>query len=82
MGLYKSSSLMKCICCGVAILFLSAEMGPNVYDALCQHCHEHLGHLAKHTHQEERRPFNAGSGIRNVIVSTNTATTTLSGDLF
>ncbi len=82
MELYKSSSLMKCICCGVALLFLSAEMGPSVYHALCHHCHQRIGHLPKHTHQEEHRPFNIGGGIRSINVSTSTSTITPSGDFF
>lgn len=82
MDSYKSSSFLKCICCGVAVLFLGAEMGPGIYQALCHHCHEHIGHLAKHTHQEEHRPFNAGGGIRSVILSTSTSTIAPSGDFF
>jgi len=66
----------------VAILFLSAEVTPSAYHALCQHCHTHIGHLAKHTHQEEHRPFNAGGGIRNIIVGTSTTTVAPSGDFF
>ena len=82
MDSYRSSSLMKCLCCGVAIFFISAEMGPTIYQALCHHCHEHMGHLAKHTHQEEHRPFNVANGIRSVILSTSTSTIAPSGDFF
>ena len=80
MDSYRSSSLLKCISCGVAVLFLSAEMGPGIYQALCHHCHAHVGHLAKHTHQEEHWPFNAGSGLRSIAVSAGTSAIARSGD--
>lgn len=80
MDSYKHSSILKCICCGVALLFLGAEMGPTIYQAFCHHCHEHVGHLAKHTHQEEHHPLNPGSGDRPIMVGTATTSTgTLSG---
>ena len=80
MDSYKSSSFLKCVCCGVAILFFSAEVTPSVYHALCVDCHGHVGHLPKHTHQEDHRPLNPGSGDRPVMVGTATTSTgTLSG---
>ena len=82
MDSYKHSSLLKCICCGVAVLFLSAELGPGAYHAVCDPCRAHIGHLSKHNHQEEHRPFNAGGGIRSVILSTSTSTIAPSGDFF
>jgi hypothetical protein len=82
MNSYKHSSLLKCISCGVAILFLGAELGPGAYDALCDPCRAHINHLSKHNHQEEHRPFNVANGIRSVIVSTTTATATTAGNFF
>lgn len=80
MDSYKSSSFLKCVCCGVAILFFSAEIGPSVYYAFCGNCHDHIGHLSKHTHQEDHRPSNPGSGERAIMVGTSTTSTgTLTG---
>jgi hypothetical protein len=75
MDSYKSSSFLKCIACGVTIFFLGAELVPSIYQALCDQCQGHAGHLPKHTHEEGHRPFNPDSGERTIMVGTATTST-------
>lgn len=65
-----SKVLSKCIACGVTIIVFLAEISPSIYGAYCKNCHEHTGHLSRHTHQEQPLPFYVGGGLQHVAIST------------